>query len=269
MNINDLEAKARWVRQRLWEMTIKLQRGHVGSYFSCVDILVALYYGGVVRYTRGAPDDPFRDRIIISKGHAAATLYPILADIDYFPLEQLEHFGEKNYLLGLFADTKVPGIEAVSDSLGHGLGIGAGMALAGKRNGQDHRIFVLLGDAECNEGSVWEAAAFAGHYGLSNLIAIVDDNNLGILGPPIGLRGIDERWRSCGWRQIRTGGHKFLDLQHAFNLIEAIQDRPFVIIANTTKGKGVSFMEGKAEWHSKIPNEEEAQLGRIELQTEE
>ena len=264
MNTKDLEAKALWVRQHLWKMTMKLQRGHLASCYSYVDILVALYYGNVLRYTLGEPSDPARDRIIISKGHATAALYPIFADIGYFPLEELEHYGELDGLLGVFANTKIPGIEAVSDSLGHGLGIGTGMALAAKRNNEKHRVFVILGDAECNEGSVWESAAFAGHYNLDNLIVIVDNNHLGILGSPIGLQDFDERWRSCDWYCITANGHSFENLSSIFKFVGKV-NKPLAIIANTIKGKGVSFMEGEAKWHNKIPNKEQQRQGRRDL----
>jgi len=247
-------------------MTMKLGRGHLASCYSYVDILVALYYGGVLTYIAKKPNYPGRDKIIISKGHATAALYPIFADIGYFDLKELEHYGEPDALLGVFANTKIPGIEAVSDSLGHGLGIGTGMALAAKLNGDDYRVFVILGDAECNEGSVWESVAFAGHHILDNLVVIVDDNHLGILGAPIGLQGFNERWRACGWHCEPTGGHSFTSLLNAFNFISATDmDKPFVIVANTVKGKGVSFMEGKAEWHNKIPNEEQQKQGRLDL----
>ncbi len=265
MNIEALEAKALWVRQRLWEMTMKLQRGHLASCYSYIDILVALYYGDVLNYTPGYPNDSKRDRIIISKGHATAALYPIFADIGYFPIEELDHYGEVDGLLGVFANTKIPGIEAVSDSLGHGLGIGTGMALAAKRNNENHRVFVILGDAECNEGSIWESAAFAGDYNLDNLIVIVDNNRLGILGQPIGLQELNERWRSCGWYCAEVGGHSFSNLLHIFKLIEKSVAKPLVFIANTTKGKGVLFMEGKAEWHNKIPDEKQQRQGRTDL----
>jgi len=268
MKINDYETKALWVRQRLWEMTMKLRRGHLPSCFSSVDILVALFYGGHFVYNATNSKDINRDRLIISKGHGAAVLYPILADLGFFSLEELDHYGEIDALLGVFADTEVPGIEAVSDSLGHGLGIGAGMALAAKRGTLEYRVFVVLGDAECNEGSVWEAAAFAGHYKLSNLVVIVDDNKLGILGETIFNQSMYDRWQSFGWVVRRGDGHCFPDLLEIFEEFDNPFGKPLVLIADTVKGKGVSFMEGRPEWHNRMPNAEQEKQGRIDLKLE-
>ena len=263
-NINDLEVKALWVRQRLWEMTMKLRRGHLPSCFSSVDILVALFYGGYFQYNSSNPKDPNRDRLIISKGHGAAVLYPILADLGFFDLDELNHYGEPGALLGVFADTEVPGIEAISDSLGHGLGIGVGMALAAKGI-LEYRVFVVLGDAECNEGSVWEAAAFAGHYKLNNLIAIVDDNKLGILGETVCNQSMYDRWQSFGWVVRQCDGHEISSLLGTYKDLRNSYGKPIVLLADTIKGKGVSFMEGRAEWHNRMPDKEQERQGRIDL----
>lgn len=272
MNIKELEAKAAWVRRELWTMTMRLKRGHLASCYSMVDILVALYYGGVLKHFKTAPEHPERDRLIISKGHAAAALYPILADLGYFPMEELQRYGQPGALLGMFADPKIPGIECVSDSLGHGLGIGAGMAMAAKLNGQNHRIFVILGDAELNEGSCWEAAMFASHYKLDNLISIVDNNGLGILGNSIGNEPhLEGRWYRFGWSVFRMNGHDFCAgdppgiMDTMFAVERKPKERPKVIIADTTKGKGVSFMEGRAEWHNKMPTPEQELIAQIDL----
>ena len=272
--VNDLEAKALWVRQQLWIMTMKAKRGHLPSCYSIVDILVALYYGGILQHDPERPKASGRDRLIISKGHANPALYPILADRGFFPLEELHTYTEPGSRLGVFANPSLPGIEAISDSLGHGLGIACGMALAAKLDGQKiHRVFVVLGDAELNEGSVWEAAAFAAHYHLESITAIVDQNQLGILGEPIGLRSLPERWQSFGWDVRKVDGHAF-DMHKAkiglMDIPSALREdhglgKPMVLIAQTVKGKGVSFMEGRGEWHNKIPDQVLQRKGEEEL----
>ena len=280
MVVNNLEAKALEIRQTLWTMTMKAGRGHLPSCFSCIDILVALYYGRFMCYNFRQPKDPSRDRLIMSKGHAAAALYPILADLGFFPTAELDSYTKPGSLLGMYANPSIPGIEAISDSLGHGLGIGCGFALAAKRDGLGHKTYVILGDAECNEGSVWESAAFASHYGLDNLVAIVDYNRLGVLGPPVALGSLEsegsngarwpsgsvyDRWLSFGWEVYKTDGHNFEQLTTTLQMLKWWKGKPVVIIADTVKGKGVSFMEGKPEWHNKIPDLEQQQLGRAAL----
>ena len=280
MTEDDLKAKALEVRQTLWTITMKAGRGHLPSCFSCIDILVALYYGRFLRYNPAQPKDPTRDRVLMSKGHAAAALYPILADLGFFPKSELDNYTEPGSLLGMYANPNIPGIEAISDSLGHGLGIGCGFALAAKHDGLDYKTYVILGDAECNEGSIWESAAFASHYSLNNLVAIVDYNRLGVLGlttsigslafegpqgaqwPPNSLY---DRWASFGWSVYRANGHSFKELMAAFRLPGRPIHTPCVIIADTVKGKGVPFMEGRPEWHNKIPGLEQQRLGREAL----
>ena len=274
MNTGDnkfLETKALWVRQRLWEMTMRIRRGHLPSCYSCVDILVALYYGGFIHSTPKEPKHPDRDRLIISKGHAIAALYPILADFGYFPMEELDRYGQRDGILGMFADVKVPGVEAVSDSLGHGLGIGAGMALAAKKDDKKYLVYVILGDAECNEGSVWESAAMAVHYKLGNLIAIIDNNHLGVLGDTVGLNDLGSRFNIFGWQVLYADGHNFHDLTSALLGLRAKKKLqvPQLIMADTDKGKGIPFMEGLAEWHNKMPSPEQEKLGRKALGLED
>lgn len=268
MKINDLEEKAAWLRRELFEMVIRQGKGHLPSCFSCTEILVSLYYGGIANYRAGDPQDPERDRVIVSKGHAAMALYPILADIGYFPAEELQRFTQPGGLLGMYADWRIPGIEGISGSLGHGLGMGAGMALAAKRDGDGHRVFVILGDGECYEGSVWEAAMFAAHNRLDKLIAIVDRNALCILGRTeelLELGDLAEKWRSFGWHAVTIDGHSFGDLRDAFGLIGQSGGKPLAIIANTVKGKGISFMEGRAEWHNRMPDAAGIAVARAEL----
>ena len=266
--INDLDAKALWLRRELWDMVMRAKNGHIPSSYSCAEIVTALYYGGVARYTPGRPDDPDRDRVIVSKGHAAMVLYPILADIGYFDRGELQRFTQPGGLLGMYADVRIPGIEGISGSLGHGLGMGAGFALAARHDGQGFRTFVIMGDGECYEGSVWETAMFAAHHKLDNLVAIVDRNALCILGRTeelVALGNLAEKWRSFGWTAIEVDGHSFDELSGALAEVGRTQGRPLVIIANTVKGKGISFMEGRPEWHNRMPNTEQLKQARTEL----
>jgi transketolase len=266
--INDLDTKALWLRRELWDMVMAAKNGHIPSSYSCAEIVTALYYGGVVRYTPGQPDDPARDRVIISKGHAAMVLYPILADIGYFDRAELARFTQPGGLLGMYADVRIPGIEGISGSLGHGLGMGAGFALAARQDGHSHRTFVILGDGECYEGSIWETAMFAAHHKLDTLVAVVDRNALCILGPTeelVALGDLAGKWRSFGWETVEVDGHSFDELAGAFDRVGRTNGKPLCIVANTVKGKGISFMEGRAEWHNKMPNAEQLARARAEL----
>ena len=265
---SDLTEKARWLRCELFEMVMRQKKGHIPSSFSCADILTALYYGGIVRYTPGNADAPDRDRVIISKGHAAMALYPILADIGYFPKEELTRFTQPGGLLGMYADFRIPGIEGISGSLGHGVGMGAGMALAARMDKRDYRTFVILGDGECYEGSIWESAMFAAHHKLDNLVTIVDRNALCILGQTeelLELGDLEDKWRSFGWHAVTANGHSFNSILNALSNVGGTKGRPLAIIANTVKGKGISFMEGRSEWHNRMPSEEQIALARAEL----
>lgn len=255
--VNDLQDKARWLRRQVFGMVTRHREGHVPSSFSMAEILAVLYYGGVARWQRGEPGWAERDRILVSKGHAAHALYPILADIGYFPAAELARFTQPGSSLGMYADNRVPGIEGISGSLGHGLGMGAGFALAARMDGRDYRTFVILGDGECYEGSVWESAMFAAHHGLDNLVAIVDRNALCILGRTeelVRLDPIGEKWRSFGWQVEEVDGHDPRQLLDAFGRIGRTDGKPLAIVAETVKGRGISFMEGRPEWHNRMPD---------------
>ena len=272
MKINHLEDKALWLRQECWNMVMRQRKGHIPSSYSCVEIIVTLYYGGVARLTRGQPDAPNRDRIIVSKGHACAVQYPVLADIDYFDKSELERYTQPGGLLGMYADYKIPGIEGISGSLGHGVGMGSGFAYAAKQDSEDYRTFVVLGDGECYEGSIWESAMFAAHHNLDNLVAIVDRNELCILGKTeelLNLGDLEGKWQSFGWETRTVNGHSFEELLDAFSSLGMTGGKPLAIIANTVKGKGISFMEGRPEWHNRMPDEEqmEVALGELGLKT--
>lgn len=264
IDIKAMEAKARWVRQQVLEMVVSAGHGHIGGSLSCVEILVALYYGGVLKHDPANPGWEERDRFILSKGQGCQSLYAILADRGYFPLEELESFGKEGSMLEGHPSRRVPGIEVDTGSLGNGLGVGVGMALAARLDGKDHRVYVLLGDGECWEGAVWEAAALAAKERLGNVTAIVDDNGL-MATRETGL-GDDARgrWQAFGWTTRVLAGHGLPGLVQALRAKPG-WERPMVVIAKTVKGKGISFMEGKVEWHHRVPQGEEIEIARREL----
>ncbi len=267
----NLTERSAWLRRELLEMVAPHGKGHLASAFSSIEIFVALYYGGILKF----PVAPCRwpaDRVIVSKGHATLGLYPILADLGYFPAEELKRYTKPDGLLGIYADMSIPGIPCTSGSLGHGLGIAAGFALADKSRGfyPVNRTYVVLGDGELYEGSCWEAAAFIAHHRLRNVVAIVDRNELCILGKTEELLELDdiaEKWRSFGWDTATVDGHDPYEVSAALklNVIDSIADQPQVIIANTVKGKGISFMEGRPEWHGGVPSGEQLEQARGEL----
>jgi len=272
LNINDLQAKTIWLRQQLFEMVMRPKRGHIPSSFSCAEILIALYYGGVAHVVPGKPEDPNRDRIIVSKGHAAMSQYPILADFNFFPKSELLNFTQKDGLLGMYADFRIPGIEGISGSLGHGVGMGAGFSMAARQDEKGHKTFVILGDGECYEGSIWESAMFAAHQKLDNLIVIVDRNKLCIMGETeelLELGDLESKWSSFGWHSCTVDGHSFDELLSAFSLVGRTDGKPLAIIANTVKGKGISFMEGRSEWHNRMPSNSQILEARAELGMED
>jgi transketolase len=226
--------------------------------------LLAVLYGGVLRVDAARPDWPGRDRFILSKGHGAAAVYAVLAECGFFPAEWLSDYCQNgSHLAGHITHHGVPGVEVATGSLGHGLSIGAGMALAGKRCGGDYRVFVLLGDGECDEGSIWEAALFAPQHGLDNLVAIVDHNkiqSLGRVSEVLDLAPFADKWRAFRWGVRETNGHDHAAVEQALRAVPFEPGRPSVLIAHTIKGKGVSFMENRLLWHYRSPNTE--QLGR-------
>ncbi len=230
--------------------------GHYGPAFSCTEILVALYYG----YLRLRPEEPgwpARDRFVMGKGHAISALYPILADLGYFDRAELDTFCRLGSRFGDHPDMKkVPGADFSSGSLGHGLSVGAGMALGTRLRGFGSRVVVLLGDGELNEGQVWEAAAFAGHNRLSNMLAVVDVNAVSVDGATkevLDMEPLDAKWRAFGWHVERLDGHDLARLRSAYARFDDHRARPgappTVLLADTVVGKGVDFIEGMAEWH--------------------
>lgn len=267
--IEKLTEKALLVRRQILEMIVSANKGHIGGAFSCTDILVALYYGGILRFNAGNPLWENRDRFLISKGHSGVALFAVLADLGFFPVAELNTFCKNGSMLGGHPDKNIPGIEADTGSLGHGLGIACGFALSAKMDTKDYLSFVLLGDGECYEGSVWEAALFAGHHHLNNLIAIVDRNCLCATDHTescIVMEPFADKWKAFNWEVRELNGHSFEDLLGAMsNARERDSDRPLAIIANTIKGKGASFMEGNIESHHGVPKGQNLENARKEL----
>lgn len=267
--VESLEAKSLWVRQRILEMACRAGCGHIASSFSCAEILVSLYFGGSFRCDPATPEAPSRDRFVLSKAQAALALYPVLADLGFFSLDELDTFCLNGSRLGGHAENSTPGVDVFSGSLGHGLSLGCGIALAGKRDGAPYQVFVLLGDGECHEGSVWESALFAGHHRLSGLTAIIDNNELSAsdrLDDYLAVEPFRQKWLAFGWDVLTVDGHSIPALLAAFrHAKDGTRERPLAIIARTVKGKGVRLMEGRPEWHYRIPVGEELTIARREL----
>jgi transketolase len=266
--ISNLKKKSVQVRNQILEMIFSAQKGHIGGSLSCVDILVALFYGGIIQFDSRNPNWEKRDRFILSKGHAIAALYAILADLGFFSMIELLKYQQKNSILLGHPHRKVFGIEADTGSLGHGLGIAAGLALSAKLNKEKFKTFVLLGDGECHEGSVWEAALFAAHHKLNSLIAIIDKNDLcstDSIKNCLDLESLSKKWAAFNWDVVKINGHSFQQLISSFKKLNNERKKPLMIIAQTVKGKGVSFMENSPDWHHKVPNEQEFKLAKEEL----
>jgi transketolase len=234
--------------------------GHIGGSLSITDILVALYFK-VLKINPRDPGWPDRDRLVMSKGHGAAAIYSTLAEKGFFPKEELKTFGLINSNLQVHPDkNKVPGIEASTGALGQGLSIGLGMALAARLNKKDYYTFVILGDGEIQEGQVWEAAMFASHYRIDNLTAILDYNNVQLMGNVseiMEIAPVAEKWSSFGWEVLEIDGHNFNQIIESLYKAKEVKGKPTIIIANTTKGKGVSFMQNTCKWHGSVPTQEE------------
>jgi len=262
LNILQIEALAKRIRVHVLEMTHKAQSSHVGSCLSIADILAVLY-SKIMNVRPQEPDWEGRDKFILSKGHACAALYAVLAERGFFPMEGLNNYYQKGSLLSGHISHYVPGVEASTGSLGHGLSIGCGMALA-----TESKVYVLLSDGDCNEGSTWEAVMFAKQHKLDNLVAIVDYNKLQAMGKTrdiIDLDPLANKWRSFGWSVGEVDGHNIGHLEHILKFIPRETGKPSCIIAHTVKGKGVNFMCNKVEWHYKYPNDEELRKALEEL----
>lgn len=261
---------AREIRRAVVEMTHRAGCAHVGSALSAADLIAALY-SGVLDIAPHSVDHPERDRFLLSKGHACAALYAALALRGFFSKAWLaEFYQDGGRLMGHASHKGVPGIEASTGSLGHGLSIGCGLAFAAKRDGLSYRTFVLLSDGECDEGSVWEAALFGAHHGLDNLTAIVDYNKIqsfGAVDEVLRLEPLAEKWAAFGWSAVEVDGHDLAAIGAALAASRRAQGKPLCVIAHTVKGKGVSFMEDQLLWHYRAPDAAELRqaLSEIEL----
>ena len=266
--MTELEPITRQIRGRLVEMSHKARTPHLGSSLSCVDIVAAAYWG-VLSIDPKRPDAPDRDRFILSKGHAATTLYAALALRGFFPESILDTFAEAGGCLAEHPGPRcVPGVEAATGSLGHGLPIGVGMALAGRIQGHRYRVFALLSDGECNEGSVWEAAMLAPAHGLENLAVIVDYNLWQATGRSeeiTALKPLSRKWEAFGWSVYDIDGHDLSALTEHLQNVPDGTGKPVAIVAHTVKGKGVSFMEDDNNWHYRIPTADEVVAAKREL----
>lgn len=275
--LKHLKEKARWVRNTVLDMAVRSQSGHITSAFSQTELLTSLYYGKILNVVPAEPRHPGRDRFILSKGQGGIGLYPILADLGFFSMDELDIFAQRGSVLGVHADWNIPGIEIISGALGHGLPIATGMAQAGKIDGREWLVYCLLGDAELYEGSNWEAALFASHRNLSNLICIVDRNQQGVLGftddiagPRDGPRldSIEKKFEAFGFETRTVNGHSYPEI---FSALEDRRTRPLqtgrplAIIANTVKGKGAPSLENKRLWHYRVPKSEDLERVRAEI----
>jgi len=267
-----LQELARRIRIHAVQMTSSGKSSHVGSVLSIADILAVLY-GHVLCVDPRQPSWPDRDRFILSKGHAGAGVYAALAETGFFPVERLAtHYQNGSVLSGHVSHKGVPGVELSTGSLGHGLGVAVGMAYAGRLRNRPYRVFVQMSDGECDEGSNWEAILFAGHHGLTNLVAIVDFNKIQSLAPvaeTLKLEPFAEKWRAFNWSVREVDGHDHAALVECFSALPFSTDKPNCVIAHTTKGKGVSFMENSVLWHYRSPQGDELNAALRELEAPE
>ena len=264
----DTPELANRIRVHALRMTSGGGSAHIGSVLSMADILAVLY-GGVLRVDPSNPKWPERDRFILSKGHAGAGVYAVLAERGFFPVEKLAtHYRDGSDLSGHVSHKGIPGVELSTGSLGHGLPVGTGMAYGGKLDDARHRVFVLLSDGECDEGSNWEAILFAAHHHLDNLVAIVDYNKVQSLKPvaeTLALEPFADKWRDFGWAVVEVDGHDHEELRDELAKLPFIAGKPSCIIAHTVKGKGVSFMEHSVLWHYRTAKGDEFDAAEQEL----
>ena len=268
----ELERKSAWVRRKVVEMAVRAQSGHISTAFSQTELLVALYYGGILHYDPRQHKWDGRDRFILSKGQGGIGLYPILADVGYFSEHELDRFAQEGSFLGVHTEWNIPGIEVVTGSLGHGLPLATGICQAAVNDQKEHLVFCLLGDAELYEGSNWEAAIFAGHQGYRNLICIVDRNGQGVLGFTDRIEGqsdgprlepLDRKFEAFGFEVRVIDGHSFPAICGALADVRTrTTPQPLMIIAHTKKGKGAELMEDRRLWHYRVPTGSD--LGRLQ-----
>jgi len=269
---SDTEILANKIRLHTLDMTHLGRSSHIGSILSIADIMAVLY-GEVLNIDSENPKMDTRDRFILSKGHAGACVYATLAERGFFPIEDLKlHYSNGSNLSGHVSHKGIPGVELSTGSLGHGLSVSTGMALSAKLKNKSHRMFVLMSDGECDEGSNWEAILFASHHKLDNLVAIVDHNKLQSIhstDETLSLDPFADKWKAFGWDVFEVDGHNNIELKAALQENRKSSEKPLCIIAHTTKGKGVSFMENSVLWHYRSPQGEEYEAAKNELLSSE
>jgi len=257
------------VRKRTFEMVIKAGAGHMGGSFSSLDILIALYHGGIMNVRPEEPDWDERDRFVLSKAHASNAYHVLLSDFGFFPDDLLESYLQDGGSIGGHTDLRIPGIEVVGGALGHGFGIAAGLALGAKLKSEDHLVFSMVGDGESQEGSIWEAAMFASQHNLSNFIGITDYNGLGsedFICNTVELSPLDAKWEAFGWEVRTINGHSFSEIFDALSDLRSRKsDRPLMLLAKTIKGKGLSSMENTPKSHHTLPKGEMVDVVRSGL----
>lgn len=267
--VTDLQQKAKVLRRHIIRMIAEAGSGHPGGSLSAADLVAALYFH-FLNIDPARPDWPERDRFVLSKGHAAPVLYAALAERGFFPVEELWTLRKLGSMLQGHPDMKkTPGVEASTGSLGQGLSIAGGMALAGRVSALDYRVYALLGDGEMQEGQIWEAALSAAQFRLENLTVIVDFNGVQLDGPVEKIMSVEPvaaKWRSFGWDVQEINGHDMAQIVGALEKVRQVKGRPQAIVAHTVKGKGVSFMEGLAAWHGKAPSKDQMAQALAELE---
>ena len=267
MQIRELEKKARKIRRLIIQMLVKAGSGHPGGSLSSTDLITCLYFAKL-RHNPKNPEWPDRDRFHMSKGHCCPLWYAVLAESGYFKIDELWNLRELGSILQGHPDWRTPGVTVASGSLGQGLSVAIGMALAGKLDKKDYRVYCLMGDGEIQEGQIWEAAMAASHYKCDNLCAILDYNCYqidGKINEVMELEPLVDKWKAFGWHTIKINGHNIKQILQAFDQAEKIKNKPSIIIARTTKGKGVSFMENVVDFHGRAPTPEEAKKALEEL----
>ncbi len=266
--IKQLEEISRNIRCSVLTMVEEAGVGHIGGSLSVTDILVSLYFK-VLQVDPKNPGWPDRDRLVVSKGHCAAALYSTLAEKGFFSKEELGTFGMIDSKFQVHPDkTKVAGVEASTGALGQGLSIGLGMALSARLDNNDYHTYVILGDGEIQEGQVWEAALFAAHYKLDNITAILDLNKVQLMGHVseiMEVAPVADKWKAFGWEVIEVNGHDYEQLIEGFGIAKKTKGKPTMIIADTVKGKGVSFMENTCKWHGNVPTQDEYNMAIAEI----
>ncbi len=269
MNVKELELLAEQNRKRLVEVVYAAKAGHIGGDLSCLNMMTALYFEVMRNLNPAEPKAAERDRFVLSKGHCVEALYVTLEAKGFLKSEVLDTLGNFGSILSGHPTIEVPGIEVNSGALGHGLPIGVGMAIAAKMDKKAWRTYVMMGDGEQGEGSIYEAAMAANRYHLDNLVAIIDRNHLQISGNTEDVMPIDsikERWSAFGWDVIELNGDSMEDILRAFSTIDYQNGKPHLLVSNTTKGRGVSFMEGIAKWHHGVLNEEQCKEAVAEIE---